>query len=238
MKKLLIVLGVLILVSGISFAQEERGNFYQEEKGNFNVELSYGFPVHWSNGLHDDSFYAKNPVDQPDKTVTANTSIGLGFAYSISNRISINLDTDFLFGARLAGFANPTSDYNSIFGANAFIGPVFNLYNSGSLKIPLGIGMHFSYFADEIWLPETDVLGSDGDWIKRQDFQLGPGLFLGIQYHFSNSLYIFSRTNVAIDIFRLHSIKGAKGSDYINEKHTEFAANWVVKPSLGVGIRF
>jgi hypothetical protein len=230
MKKLLILLGVLILVSGISFALEETGNF--------EVELSLGFPVHWSNGLHDASFYSNNPVYQPDKTVTANTSIGLGFVYNLNRRIGITLDTDFFFGARLSGFAYPTSDYNSIFGGNAFLGMIVYLYNGNALKIPLGIGAHFYYFADEIWLPESDALGSDGDWITRHDFQLGPALNLGIQYHFNNKLYVFSRTNVALDAFRLHTIKGAVGSKYVSENHKDVALNWMVKPSLGLGIKF
>jgi hypothetical protein len=230
MKKLLILLGVLILVSSISFAQEEEGRI--------NLELNYGFPIHWSNGLHDDSFYTNNPTYQPDKTVTAATSIGLGLVFNLSKNISLALDTDFFFGAKLSGFANPTSDYNSIFGANAFLGPVFYLYNGYSLKIPLGVGIHFYYFADEIWLPESNVLGVDGDWINRQDFQFGPGLYLGVEYHFNNNLYIFSRTNAAIDVFRLHTLKGAVDADYVNEKHQEAAANWMVKPSIGLGIRF
>jgi hypothetical protein len=230
MKKLLILFGVLILVSGIGFALEETGNF--------EVELNFGFPVHWSNGLHDNSFYTKNPVYQPDKTVTANTSIGLGFVYNLNRRIGFTLDTDFFFGARLSGYANPTSDYNSIFGGNAFFGILVNLYNSNVLKIPLGIGAHFIYFADEIWLPESDVLGSDGDWISRHDFQLGPALNLGIQYHFNRNLYIFSRTTAALDIFRLHLIKGAVGSEYVYENHKDAALNWMVKPSLGLGIKF
>jgi len=227
MRKLCFLLAVF-LVAGAAFAQENEKKELGFER--INLEVNIGFPVHWTNGVHDDS---GNVIE--DKSVTVNTAIGIATTFNFTRTFGLILDTDFFVGAKLAGYASPTSDYISLSGANMFIGPVFYLYNSGALRIPFGVGVHLNYFADDLWVPQ---LGAAGAWLNRQEFQVGTGVSIGIQYHFDSGVYIFSRTNVAIDFLRMHSWSGSDGTDYNGTLHTDLAPDWIVKPTLGIGIKF
>jgi len=253
MKKLLLLLTALILVAGLGFAQngDEAPALPKPER--FDLEISAGFPVHWTNAEHDQEFY---PFFEPletaylnlDKTVTANTAIGVAFQFNFGRKMGFTMDYDFFYAARIAGFSNPYSDYNSMFGQNLLIGPTIFLYNSSFLRVPLAIGAHMYYFSDELWMPYLDpnVPGPAGFWIKRKEFQVGPGIYLGVQFHFNRSVYIFSRTNVNIDIFRWHQVKWIIQDDPADpttrhdetKSHTELSVSWGIKPSLGLGIKF
>jgi len=257
MKKLFVLFVVLILAVGVAFAQEE-DNFYEngftptpaQELPRerpiefFNFEISIGFPIHWTNSIHNDEFYElinMRSGDQmmEDKTVTANTSIGIGLVFNFTRVVGLSLDMDFFYGAKLAGFAAPTSDYIGLSGANIFLGPVFYVFNNNILRVPVGVGFHLYYFTDDLWVPQID--DGEGRWLNRHDLQFGPAVSLAVQFHFSRDIYIFSRTSVAIDLFRTHSIKWYDGSDYYDETHSHFSdisINWLVKPSIGLGIKY
>ncbi|MCL2185234.1 MAG: hypothetical protein FWB86_05185 [Treponema sp.] len=208
----------------------------------FNLEVSMGFPVHWTNGLHLD-WFPQNDIQWEDKTVTANTAIGLALVFNFTRTFGLSLDLDLFFGGRLAGFSSPTSDYNSLFGANVFLGPLFYLYNNDILRIPLQVGVHMYYFSDDIWLPDLSA-GNAGAWMYRSDMQVGLSLSLGIQFHFDKNIYMFSKTNVSVDALRIHTIRwvtSSSGSPEFEEKsHTDILLdiNWGVKPSFGLGIKF
>jgi len=272
MKKLFASIVVLFLISGLGFAQEEEDDsestvfvsdstsFVQERnevsqrrqaeqarqatREKFDVELKSSFPVHWTNGRHNDSFYANNLPDayQIDKTVTVNTSIGLSLIFNLNKKVGIMLDTDFAFGSSLTGFAQPTSDYTSLTSANANLGAVIYLINNNTLRLPLGVGVHVYYFSNELWVPD---LGAGGAWMNRNEIQFGPELSLALQYHFDGSLYMFSRLSAAIDIFRLHSIEWVQPTSpdpdkiYDDRSCTDFPSfNWSIKPSIGLGIKY
>jgi hypothetical protein len=255
MKKFIALSAVLILVSGLCFAQVE-DNFYGTPEPpaieKFDLEITVGFPIHWTNAVHDQDFYWFNPeFMEEDKSVTANTAIGVAMLYNFNKKIGVTLDADFFYGAKLSGFANPTSDYNSLFGANVLIGPVFYLYNGTFLRIPLAVGGHLYYFSDDSWVPNLagydpqnpSASPTEGFWMNRRDLQVGPGASLGVQFHFNSSLYIFSRTNVALDIFRWHQMKyiaddGNGGLTDETKTHTDLALSWNVKPTLGLGVKF
>ena len=242
MKKFFVLLTALILVAGLCFAQDEEGDGLPKPE-KFDLEVSVGFPVHWTNGEHDDDFYPWNQLGywQLDKTVTANTAWGAALMFNFGRKVGFTIDWDFFYSAKVTGFSNPTSDYNSMFGTNLLVAPVFFIYNSSFLRIPLAIGAHVYYFSDEMWMPYLDVPapGPEGAWLKRRDLQIGPGLYLGVQFHFNNSVYIFSRTNVAIDIFRWHQAKWAEPNGPNDSRsEMEFVISWNVKPTLGLGIKF
>jgi len=248
MKKIAVLLIVFVLTAGLTFAQEER------EIEFINVELGLGFPVHWSKGIHNDDFYKFNDGYTngygEDITVSANTSFGVGITFNFTRIIGLSVDGDFFFGGKLAGFSAPTSDYISLFGANFFIGPTFYVYNDNKLRIPLSVGVHMYYFADDIWVPElndpsSNVLGQ-GAWLNRTDLQLGVVLSIGVQFHFNSGIYVFSKTQVALDFVRFHSIKGwyttsstPASFDY-NDKMdiVHLGVNWGVKPVIGIGITY
>jgi hypothetical protein len=254
MKKLVVLPVILILAAGLCFAEVNESAPEIREIERFDLEIYAGFPVHWTNAEHGQGFYWFNPnYTMEDKTVTANTAIGLSMTYNINKYVGINLDTDFFYGAKLAGFSNPSSDYISMFGSNIVIGPMFYLYNNNLLRIPMTVGCHFYYYSDDLWMPS--LIGYDpqnpitqstaGFWTKRRDFQLGPVISLGIQYHFNESIYIFSRTNVSVDFFRWHQISyiaddGTGNGTYTSrtKAETEFAVSWGVKPAMGIGIKF
>jgi len=244
MKKLFVLTMILSLAAGLCFAQANGSASNVPEIEKLDLEIYVGFPVHWTNARHDDSFYWFNPnYIMEDKTVTANTAIGLSMTYNFTKKIGINLDTDFFYGAKMAGFSNPSSDYISMFGINLNMGAVFYLYNKNSLRIPLTVGTHLYFYSDDLWMP--DLVGtappaapSSGYWMNRYDLQLGPVVSLGIQYHFNDSIYFFSRTSVSLDLFRWHQVSYIDGTTDQTKNDVEFALSWGVKPALGIGVKF
>jgi len=254
MKKLIVLPMILILAAGICFAQANTSVSELPAIERFDLEISAGFPVHWTNAKHGQDFYWFNPdYVMEDKSVTANTAIGFSMNINFNRKIGINFDTDFFYGAKIAGFSNPTSDYISMFGANVFTGPVFYLYSGNFLRIPLALGLHMYYFSDDLWMP--NLAGYDpqnpttqntaGYWVNRRDFQLGPGITLGVQFHFSENIYIFSRTNIVLDLFRWHQIdyiaddgSGSGTNTADSKSESEFVISWGIKPVLGIGIKY
>jgi len=253
MKKLIALPIVLILAAGLCFAQANT-TAQQPAIEKFDLEISAGFPVHWTNAKHDQEFYWFNPgYVMEDKSVTANTAIGFSMNFNFTRKIGLTLDTDFFYGAKIAGFSNPSSDYNSMFGTNLLIGPTFYLYNGNFLRIPLALGLHMYYFSDDLWMPSLvgydpqnpTTQNIDGYWMNRSEFQLGPGISLGIQFHFSDSIYIFSRTNIVLDFFRWHQIdyiaddgSGSGTNTAQSRSETESVVSWGIKPTIGIGIKF
>ena len=246
----------------------------------FNMEVSVGFPVHWNNSIHGNDFYFFNPGDGTDpwnqntvqimmldREVTANTAMGLSLLFNFSKYFGLTLDMDIFYAAKISGFASPTSDYISMFGANAFIGPVIYLFNNGFVKVPFAFGAHMYYFNDEVWMPQLSTTikpgeppepknTNEGAWIQRRDLQFGPAMYLGVQFHFNRGVYLFTRTNIAIDIFRFHSVRyhtnntnatpplpdsqnpGIYVDMWCNECTDRLHVNWMIKPVFGVGIKY
>ena len=248
MKKLVLILAVLILAAGICFAQEEDQAPPKDKPEFFDLEISVGVPVHWTNSpaphKHWEQIFTNATGDpawmyDEDKTVTANTAIGAALMFNFSRKFGVTLDADFFYAADVMGHS-PTNSYShTIFGANALLGPVFFLYNSGFLRIPLAIGIHMYYWGTDTWMPFAG--STEGTWLKTRDLQLGPGIYLGIQFHFNNSIYIFSRTNVSLDLFRWHQVVGAYYDGAVikyDKSWTETVIAWSVKPTLGLGIKF
>jgi len=244
MKKLIVLPVILILAAGLCFAQavEEAETTELPPIEKFDLEVHVGFPVHWTNALHDDSFYTFNVNSKAeDKTVTANTAIGFSTLFNFGRKVGFGLEADFFYSARLAGYATPSADSISMFGANVFLGPVFYLYNGIFLRIPLMVGAHMYYFGDDLWVPAFDAGNSAGGlWMNRKDLQIGPGISLGVQFHFTKSIYVFSRTNVALDVFRWHKVTYIEYGTYEEQTKSdmEFTISWSVKPVLGIGIKF
>ena len=249
MKKLVLLLA-LFLIAGLCFAQYDNNEDVEEEyvppKIEFlNVELSIGVPVHWttSEAPHIDFYDGKN--NGMDRTVTASTSIGFAVNMNITRRFGFVIDFDVFVGSDVMG-NTPTDSYShSLFGMNALVGPVIYLYNGTFLRIPLALGLHLYYWSADHWDFLT-INGDEGTWLKTQDFQLGPGLYLGIQFHFNRNMYIFSRTNVAIDMYRNHRATGrgynADTDSYqdINVQHKDpvMEFGWKIKPAVGIGVKF
>ena len=258
MKKLIVLPMIFILASVLCFAQATESKTAGSapalpEIEKLDLEIYAGFPIHWTNTKHDQDFYWFNPDPiMEDKSVTANTSIGISITYNFLDFMGVNADFDFFYSSKMAGFSNPSSDYISLFGINMNLGAVFYLYNSNSIRIPLTVGAHFYYYSDDFWMP--NLVGapatpgggtpspSSGFWINRSDFQLGPVFSLGIQYHFNENIYIYNRTSVSLDLLRAHQVKYIEDDGSARTAQTrasvEVAVSWSVKPVLGVGIKF
>jgi len=238
MKKLLVLLAVAVLVTGFAFAQESGSNDQAGEERTiefFNAEINVGFPIHWANGRHDGDV-----VDtlNDDKTVTANTAIGVGIVFNFTNKVGLIMDADFFYGATLLGESSSSSHYVGLSGANIYLGPLFYLYNNNTFRIPLMAGFHMYYFSDELWFPTID--GASGSWISASEFQFGLAFSLGLQFHFNSGVYLFSRTNVSLDFIRLHYADGLVGGEQHSYYHLDLFDNvsWHVKPAIGIGISF
>jgi len=253
MKKLAFFM-VLIFVASFSFAQEEE----TRDREFFNLEITVGVPIHWSNSPTPHSFNGLFHELNRDRTVTTSTSVGLAMVLNFTQKIGFTIDTDFFFGTQLGGQAigypsvgpvpishnnsSTTSNSASLFGFNMLLGPVFYLYNGEHLRIPLALGAHLYYWSSENWASSMNSL-----WMTARDVQLGPGASLGIQFHFDRNIYILSRTNMAISMYRWHRVE-MPGWSYdgmipqeemiITHKDSERMFGWHVKPTLGVGIKF
>jgi hypothetical protein len=246
MKKF-VVLMVLILAAGLAFAQEEAAapgsegftpeaqqTAGEEKPGIFDLEINIGFPVHWTNAEQGDdpSRLFENTI------VSANTALGLALLFNFNRKMGFVLDTNFFFGSKMEGISSSASDYNSLLGGNVLLGPVFHIYNGSSLRIPLAVGAHLYYFGEDMWVPA--VSGPGGQWLRRQELQVGSGVYLGLQFHFNDNVYIFSRANFAIDILRWHKTKGIFEGAETDDSNTgvEFIFAWEVKPVIGIGVKF
>jgi hypothetical protein len=252
MKRIFILLTVVVLVTSLSFAQEYDGQEINDQPSSgtttggttsgdtssgetprkiepYNAEINIGFPVHWTNGFHE-------PVE--DKTVTANSSVGIGITFNFTEKVGLIMEGDISYGAEITGVSAPTSNYISLVGANIFVGPLFYLFNNNTFRVPLAIGIHMYYFSDDLWVPALD--GSGGAWISRDDTQFGLGFSLGFQLHFNSGIYLFSRTSVLFDFIRLHTSEGGDLTTYdAGEACLDiFPLSWFIKPSAGIGIRF
>jgi hypothetical protein len=250
MKRILVLLTVVVFVTSLSFAQENDGQEFSNQPSSgtttgetgsdetprkiepYNAEINIGFPVHWTNGFHD-------PAE--DKTVTANSSVGIGITFNFTEKVGLIMEGDISYGAELYGASTiPTSDYISLLGANLFVGPLFYLFNNDVFRVPLAIGVHVYYFSDDLWIPAID--GSQGSWVSRNDTQFGVGFSLGFQLHFNSGIYLFSRTSVLFDFIRIHSTSGYDGvtaAPYDVEACLDiFPLSWFIKPAAGIGIRF
>lgn len=174
-----------------------------------------------------------------DKFVTANTAFSVATVFNFTPIIALAIELDIFYGTKLTGFSNPSSDYNSLFGMNFFIGPVFYLFNNNILRIPLSIGAHMYFFADDLWVSEYST--GDGAWFNRTDLQFGPAMALGVQYHFDNGVYLFARTQLAVDLVRIHTIQTDNLTDQaiLEKEHMDILqnVNWGVRPSFGIGIK-
>jgi len=253
MKKLIALTIILIFAVGICFAQNNK-SASESKTEKFDLEINVSFPVHWTNAFHAQDFYWFNPnYGMEDKSVTANTAIGVSMNYNFNRVIGLTLDTDFFYGGKISGFSNPTSDYISMFGTNLLFGPTFYLYNGNFLRIPMTLGFHLYYFSDDLWMPNLvgydpqnpPAQNTDGYWMNRQEIQIGPGFTLGVQFHFSDNIYIFSRTNIVLDFFRWHQIdyiaddgSGSGTNTAQSRSESESVLSWGIKPVIGIGIKY
>ena len=239
MKKLILFMAFIMLAS-FSFAQDEQAAPAPKPEL-FDMEVTIGVPMHWTGSPAPHKWgnlWGANDIDI-DKTATASTSIGLAMNLNFTRTFGITLDTDFFIGTDLYGQSLTNSMANSLTGFNMFIGPVFFLYNGEFLRIPLAIGAHLYYWSSEFWAEDLSGGGAGGTWINYSDLQIGPSVSLGIQFHFNESIYLVSRTTVAVDLLRWHEINFDDGTDITTEKHTaEFTVGWHVKPTIGLGIKF
>ena len=235
MKKLLLVMALLLVV-GFCFAQDEEAPAKPKTEF-FNLELSIGVPVHWTTSPAPHNFFLPAPALDMDRTVTTSTSVGFSMNMNFGRRIGFVVDFDVFVGTDVMGHT-PTDSYsNSLFGMNVLAGPVFYLYNGSFLRIPLVLGLHLYYWSANHW--DFFNAAADDSWMKINDFQLGPGLYLGIQFHFNRSLYMFSRTNVAVDLYRNHKVLAVEnGATVLDKKHVALEWGWEVKPTIGVGVKF
>ena len=253
MKKLLVLLAALLLVAGVAFAQEEE---LVAERFNefFAIELGMGFPFHWTNDWHTEWWYGVENSIGPQKgeikVLTSNVAFDIGMVFNFSRFFGLAINFDVFYGGKNQNFIGDTAGYeywrhiayNSSFGLNAFIGPRIYLYNDRVLRIPFGFGAHLYYFVEDLSII-NGVSVSDSEpiegFLNITDVQLGPALTLSIQFHFNQSIYIFSGFTFSVDMFRWHhevgtGFDGATTADYFDPRRF----HWGLKPQIGVGLKF
>ena len=245
MKKL-VLLCALVLVAGVCFAQNGDEEVSAPRPSFFNLEISVGVPIHWTNSVDKHAVFGDA---YKDRTVTANTAFGAALLFNFGRRMGLTLDGDFFFGTDVMGASNTSSYSNSLFGSNLLLGPVFYLYNSTFLRVPFAIGGYFSYWSSSNWYPfgfnftvPTTPTNEEGQWVFIRDIQIGPAVYIGMQFHFNNNIYMFSRTNVALTLYSWHKVyadgDNTANINAINHNKAEAVIGWTVKPTLGIGVKF
>lgn len=242
MKKLLILLIMFSLAFAV-FAQEAEVEAPAQEpaapaqeaslpptgtgKG-FVLEVTANIPVHWTDA-------EDHPSGLEDKTVSTATALGLALNFNFSRKWGFIIDADISFARALYGdpgvpAGNKNSDFGSLMTANVLLGPVVYLYSGSFLKVPLAFGVHYYFYSKDHW----DYVNTG--WWQTSDHQFGPGLYIGIQFHFTKNIYIVSRATLSLDIARYHTEKGGAGTSSLNE--FELVSSFGVKPTIGMGIKF
>jgi len=226
MKKLLVILTMLTLAVSL-FAQEEGEQAAPsgKPKKEFDLEITAGVPIHWTNTEH-------SPWEE--KNVVGSVSLGLALVFNFNQKIGLTIDSDFSFVQSLYGDPSITSSYYSQVAANILIGPVVYLYNGSFLRIPLAFGVHGFYYNNDHW----DKAVGATDYYNYTDYQFGPGIYIGIQFHFNNNIYILTRTNVNYDIARYYTSKVGIGGVASSDSEFKLIGAWSVKPVIGLGIKF
>lgn len=201
----------------------------------FEVQLSASVPVHFANGKEESGHIE-------DKTDLAAIALGMGFMFNLTERVGFGLFEDVSFGRKLFGTSPTDSDFYSLFTSDTLLAPVFNIYDSQRLKVPFGIGLHFLYFAGDHWEPNylNSSLTSPGIYNLRKEklFQLGLGTFLGLEYYFTQTLYMLASTTMYFDIFNHRNLEVGVGNNNVSDSWSSWGIHWGVKPTLGIGIRF
>lgn len=241
MKKLLILLVMFTLAFAV-FAQEAETEAPAQEpaaaaadeaplpptgtgKG-FVLEVTANVPVHWTDA-------EDHGPGLEDKTVSTATSLGLALNFNFSRKWGFIIDADISYMRGLYGDPATTSTFGSLMTANVLLGPVVYLYSGNYLKVPLAFGVHYYFYAMDYW---DGTVGST--WYKTSDHQFGPGLYIGVQFHFNKNLYIVSRTTLSVDIARYHTRKDGAGGVVTSLNEFELIAAFGIKPTIGMGIKF
>jgi hypothetical protein len=131
-------------------------------------------------------------------------------------------------------------------------GPVFMLYDSEKIKVPLAIGFHGNIFLTFLrgWISAEDLgLGglAPGAEIEYEidygETNCGAGFSLTAEYCFSKEVYFLGRIQGSFDFINFFSGKARlptpAGKIVIaDEKGIRFSRAWGLMPQVGIGIRF
>lgn len=179
-----------------------------------NIELYGGVPL----------LYEKSDIG---KTFMTAASVGFAVTAPISDNIGIGVYDTVLFPLQLkadiegiSATAN-RSDYNSIWGFDMLLGPVFIVYSNSKIKIPVAAGFHLLTMT-----ASTDEMSTLG-------YELGFGSNVGIEFHINDRLYILGRLQGTGDFFGITRVDVGRGSVVDSGILTTLCLN----PSIGIGFK-
>lgn len=180
----------------------------QPPKTRLELEATVNLPVHETD-------------TGPSRTVINGLAAGLALTIKFPRYMGITFEGDVAFNKVLSGEPDPGSLSSIIMSANGFLGPILYAYDGENLKVPFAAGAHYFYSSHSYW---------DGanitSWEEIASHQIGFGVYLGVQYHFNERLYLLSRVTISYDIVRYDA-------DGIS-----FVRSLGVKPAIGIGVKF
>jgi hypothetical protein len=156
-------------------------------------------------------------------------SFSLGFAgiSHFNDFVGLGVYDNFVFPRELSGAINGTkaelkrADYDLIFGVGMLLGPVFTLYANERVRIPLAAGPHF--FMLTASTGPASMLGRE----------FGLGANIGIEYYFTNRIYVLGRVEGTWDFLASTRIYTAYGSASNSGRITGLGVN----PNVGIGFK-
>jgi hypothetical protein len=177
-------------------------------------------------------FYGGMPFqfEKADAGDSSMRSFSLGFAgiSPLNDFIALGCYDNFIFPLELSSTLDGTKvttkrdDYDSLFGVDMLLGPVFTLYSAGKVKIPLAAGLHLFLL--------TASTGS----VSTIGFEFGLGTSISAEYHFGDRVYGFGRVQGTWDFYATNTVRTAWGRAASNSGRLRSLG---VNPNIGVGFK-
>lgn len=206
MKKICSIIFIAGMLSSGLFAEKKY------ESVGFHFSVPFGFESTVQSGVETNSIM---------------TSIGLGFdsLTLFSDKVGFYANFDFFlpqrlsmtqrYGTQTASFAVTRSDFNSIWGASALMGPAFVVSRTEKMLFTISPGIHYTML----------YASASSDIVIVSQFGLGANFQDNI--FFSSRGFFMFGADVAYDFFVINSSGNSGRANY-----------WAIKPNIGIGFNF
>ncbi|MDL2228765.1 autotransporter domain-containing protein [Treponema sp. OttesenSCG-928-L16] len=186
---------------------------------NGNTEVFLGVPVY-----NEKTEYEGSRVN----TKTSSLSLGISGVKYLTRSAGIGVYGNVIFPRKVTSDLSgktmrfDSDDYDTLIGIDALLGPVFCLYQTDNMRLPLALGFH--------------ILGMRSEWAEgsSRTFSLGIGANFGAEYAFTRSWYIFGRVQLSYDFY-------TRSKTTLNGQEDTYSGNagtFGFNPNIGVGYRF
>jgi hypothetical protein len=155
------------------------------------------------------------------KTEIPSFGINLGVESYLTEIVGIGFYGNILFpqqykmSAQGQSLTIEKSFYDTFFSFDFLFGPVFMLYKSETIRLPVSAGVHAYYL-----MADSDSRPSDGM------MKVGAGTNITGEYHFNQTIYAYARFQLTFDFMELSG-----------RANTGSSTAWGIAPCIGIGFQ-